>query len=456
MMLHNSSRSRATNVVVIDTIPIISEHPRRLVVPHACLGFAIANELLLQQVHYLTRSDGPIAVLGPPDWPQEEHDDYPEPRRHPSRSESGEEQTFMGAEGEKNAMAIADGVEAWKKFTDGKGPLWRHYNAKKLHERPTRDHVEDSPKSDAMPKDHPAVDQTTVENNECPFAAMAHLGEQEGTKFESSVAQRPDSLPTPPHTQEHFVDAPHVDAYDRRHSPPPSISGSISKCPIRMLDERSPEEIAQFFEHHKHEIPRSHEICVRRYQSNSQTIRELDAKYGNLANMIKGLGMKHQPLLPSKEDDEQDDAAMDTKSMHNVENWAHEVDVVHAGADIPNEAKTLLSGSDDRQGHFDRPLKEIRVGESPSRPWGISVPAANPHLNLGENASTPTPTGAQTKARDARISDRARIATGHGTDEPRDDKPRMLFTGPVFIGYGPEQAAALIKECELNAQGAKV
>lgn len=362
----------------------------------------------------------------------------------------------MGTEDQENAMAIAEGVEAWKALTDGKGPLWRHYNAKKLHETRIRAFAEDSSKQDALPKGHPAVDQNIIENAECPFAAMSHLGEQETSKVESSVTQRPDSLPTPPHTQEHFAEIPREDAYRSHDSPPPSISGSISKCPIRMLDERSPEEIAQFFENHKHEIPRSHEICVRRYQSNSQTIRELDAKYGNLANMIKGLGVKHQPLLPSKEDDEEDNADMETKSMQKVESWAHNVDVAPGGADMAHDSKTHLSGSDDRHGHFDRPLKEIRVGESPSRPWGISVPAAIPPLVLGENASTPTANGGQTKARGAHVGDRARIATGHGTDGPGDDKPRMLFTGPVFIGYGPEEAAALIKDCELKAQGAKV
>ena len=362
----------------------------------------------------------------------------------------------MGTENQKNAMEIADGVAAWKILTDGKGPFWRRHNAKKLHEPWAQDFAEGYSEQDALPQGHPDVHQEIQESDKCPFAAMSHLGQQKTIKVESSVIQRPGSLPTPPHTQEHFADVPHEDANDKQDSPPPSISGSISKCPIRMLDERSPEEIARFFEHHKHEIPRSHEICVRRYQSNSQTIRELDAKYGNLTNMIKGLGVKHQPLLPSKGDDEEDDVSGDTKSMRKVESWAHNVDVVHEGADMLNDTKTHLSGSDDRQGHCDRPLKEVRVGESPSRPWGISVPAAIPHLDLGENASTRIPKRAQTKAHDEHGGDRARIAAGHGGEEPRDDKPRMLFTGPVFIGYGPEQAAALIKECELKAQGATV
>ena len=359
----------------------------------------------------------------------------------------------MGTEDQENARTIADGVEAWKILTDGKGPLWRRHNAKKLHEQQIRDSLTDSPRHNALPAGHPAVNQDTVGNSECPFAALSHVGEQE---IPASVIHRPDSLPTPPHTQEDFADVPREDVNDRHDSRPPSISGSISKCPIRMLDERSPEEIAQFFENHKHEIPRSHEICVRRYQSNSQTIRELDAKYGNLTNMIKGLGVKHQPLLPSKEEEEEDDAATDTKSMRKVENWAHNLDVVHEGADIPNDTRTHLSELDDRQGHFDRPLKEIRVGESPSRPWGISIPPAVSQLNPAESASIPTPKGSQAKVGDANIGERAKIAPSDRTNEAGDKKPRMLFTGPVFIGYAPEQVAALIRECGFNAQGGKI
>lgn len=454
-MLHNSSRSRVTKVVVIDNIPIVSEHPQYLFVPSGCLLFATADLIVLLQALYLTRHDGPLSVVGSVDWLQKKQNSYTEPRRRLSHSEPRGEQTFMGTEDQENAMAIADGVEAWKTLTDGKGPLWRRYNAEQQHEQRTQGSTEDTPKQVSQPQGHAVVDQQNAENAKCPFAAMSHLGEHEATNFESQAIQRPESLPTPPHTQEHFADFPHENTYDRHDSPPPSLSGSISKCPIRMLDERSPEEIAQFFENHKHEIPRSHEICVRRYQSNSQTIRELDAKYGNLANMIKGLGVKHQPLLPSKEDDEEDDAAVDTKSNRKVESWAHNVDVVHQNADMPNDTKTHLSWSNDRQGTYDRPLKEVRVGESPSRPWGISVPAAIPPLNLGETASTPTPRGAQTKARDAQVEDRTKIAPEHRTNETRDDKPRMLFTGPVFIGYGPEQAAALIKECELETQHGK-
>ena len=352
--------------------------------------------------------------------------------------------------------------------------MWRRYNADKLNKKQTQDLVKDTPKQDGLPNGHPDVDQGAAEDPQCPFAELTNVGKIESPKVKPSAVERP---PIPSDAQKRVTGIPHdialdtahedaqedthhdahPDAHEKLDSPAPSISGSISKCPIRMLDERSPEEIARFFENHKHEIPRSHEICVRRYQSDKQTIRELDAKYGNLANMIKGLGMKHQSLLPSKEDEEENQVLIETRSLRKVENWAHNVDAISHGEDMPNGSKgQLLSGSDDRQGHFDRPFKEIRVGESPSRPWGISVPAAALPLNLGENASIPTPKGKEprNKVSDAHFDDRASHApaTGHRTDEPGDEGTRMLFTGPVLIGYGPEQAAILIREIESRNQ----
>ena len=109
----------------------------------------------------------------------------------------------MRTEDEEAARAIAVGVEAWKVLTDGKGPLWRRHNANKLHEQQTRDVSEDSPKQNALPAGHPAMNQEIDGNSGCPFAALSHIGEQESLKVYPSVVQRPDSLPTPPQTQEH-------------------------------------------------------------------------------------------------------------------------------------------------------------------------------------------------------------------------------------------------------------
>ncbi|KAK0632274.1 hypothetical protein B0T14DRAFT_503748 [Immersiella caudata] len=145
---------------------------------------------------------------------------------------------------------------------------------------------------------------------------------------------------------------------------------AASKCPIRFLDKHSPEEIARYVERHKHEIPRSHEVCVGRYQKNEEQIRKLDAKYGNLVSMINDLSMLHRPMLPLAEGDHGEAAEADNLPNKRVENWAQTITA--SDPEQANEAPV----DEDRESHFDRPLRDVRVGESPSRPWGISVPVA--------------------------------------------------------------------------------
>ncbi|GAW22970.1 hypothetical protein ANO14919_125170 [Xylariales sp. No.14919] len=143
------------------------------------------------------------------------------------------------------------------------------------------------------------------------------------------------------------------------------------KCPIRYLNQHSPEEIADYLEKHKHELPRSHEVCVRRYQKNEEHIRKLDAKYGNLVSMVEGLGKIHQPMLPEQDTRPQSD--VERASNNRVQDWAQTVSATVA--EDPDQTTQQNEEEDkERLSHFDRPLKEVRVGESPSRPWGISVP----------------------------------------------------------------------------------
>ncbi|KAJ4395171.1 hypothetical protein N0V85_006651 [Neurospora sp. IMI 360204] len=155
---------------------------------------------------------------------------------------------------------------------------------------------------------------------------------------------------------------------------------AASKCPIRFLDKHSPEEIARYVETHKHEIPRSHEVCVRRYQKNEEQVRKLDAKYGNLANMIEDLSHLHKPMLPSPAtgDQYQDPEQVDRTSNERVANWAKSVSASdpQAPPEYQDDQNLLpVEDEEDREGRFDRPLREVRLGESPSRPWGIPVPA---------------------------------------------------------------------------------
>ena len=200
----------------------------------------------------------------------------------------------------------------------------------------------------------------------CPFSAAATAG----TEVVPAADGQAD--PTPHRSTDPICAAMYEETMSQ---PAPGATGPASKCPIRFLDQHSPEEIAHYVETHKHDLPRSHAVCVSRYQKSEQQIRKLDAKYGNLVSMIQGLSQLHQPMLPEDAPRPQAQSDVDRASNERVENWAQ---AVSAGATSdPDERHTeTLEGDDvlDRESHFDRPLKEVRVGESPSRPWGISVP----------------------------------------------------------------------------------
>lgn len=270
----------------------------------------------------------------------------------------------------------------------------------------------------------------------------------------------------------------------------------IGVCPIRFLDQQSPEEVATYFEKHKHELPRSHEVCVKRYQSNEHQIRQLDAKYGNLVNMIQGLGAKHQNLLPNNPDEEVDPEET-AASAEKVRKWASSVSMQAADG---NEAE-IDDGDEERLPHFERPLRDIRVGESPSRPWGISVPPKYLERQNSAASSHPVPVLPPAEEPAAPLANAADPAT---SDLPRPkDKPagkcpfdfgkkpaephatatkiaprqepaafaehstkatpamqaqanmlgnaaaesgRMVFMGPVFFGYSPEDAAKMLQQ----------
>lgn len=98
--------------------------------------------------------------------------------------------------------------------------------------------------------------------------------------------------------------------------------------------------------------------------------------------MIAGLGVKHQAFLPECQNG--DGKSTTSASTQRVEKWAENVDPETPGAPINED--------DNRQSHFDRPLREVRVGESPSRPWGISVPITHlPPPSVPTSGSAPAP-----------------------------------------------------------------
>ncbi|KAF2401003.1 hypothetical protein EJ06DRAFT_530083 [Trichodelitschia bisporula] len=270
----------------------------------------------------------------------------------------------------------------------------------------------------------------------------------------------------------------------------PSAEGSVPLCPIRFLNQHSPEEVAVYFEKHKHELPRSHELCVKRYQTNEESIRRLDAKYGNLVTMIQGLGQKHQPMLPEKPDDE-DIAVEDAPNdMEKVKDWANSV-----SPGLVDEEQAVNDDNrvdQERQSRFDRTLKDVRVGESPSRPWGIPVPARYQGArSVGSAKSAGTASPFETReAADGGLKEQkapgkcpfnfqkttiaaAPPASSMAPSEPlltqpiphadprdppppdhkiraAEPHPQVIFNGPVFIGYPAEQALAFLRQSGLG------
>lgn len=285
----------------------------------------------------------------------------------------------------------------------------------------------------------------------------------------------------------------------------------ISRCPIRFLNQHTPEEVADYVERHKHEIPRSHAICASRYSKDSQSI---DAKYGNVISMVRGLSMKHQAFLPNREN-----GASSSSSAERVEKWAESVDRIPGQEMHPTikeeDEEGHFEAEEQRQGHFDRPLREVRLGESPSRPWGIPVPPPDPLPMSPISPTSPPPAPVsqlnkspgnavavnkstasqrQTAPNGVEAAQPRRCPFGHGAPKPeikpevvepetektvrhdelkeaaqqvgdatkdagrppgelpQPEDPKsavpgnIVFNGPVFFGYSPEQTASFIQQ----------
>ncbi|KAF1845457.1 uncharacterized protein K460DRAFT_366336 [Cucurbitaria berberidis CBS 394.84] len=294
-------------------------------------------------------------------------------------------------------------------------------------------------------------------------------------------------------------------------TPSVAASGSAAVCPIRFLDQHDPEEVAKYFEKHKHELPRSHEVCITRFQSNHESIEQLDRKYGNLANMIQGLGQKHQAWLPEDPEDAieeepelEENPDPDAKADAKVQKWATAVSAsLHGGTPSEIEEPEEQLMDEIRTTHFDRPFKEVRVGESPSRPWGITIPSkytnaessssvgsaatASPqfpldtarpvgetpqksgkcpfdHLAMGKMPEQQTPRPAphpQLKPAPSVFplppSELPPQPQPPAQEQPSREQeapkvvPQMIFNGPVFLGYPPDQLIALLQNSNLGA-----
>ncbi|KAI2733555.1 hypothetical protein CBS147332_570 [Penicillium roqueforti] len=288
----------------------------------------------------------------------------------------------------------------------------------------------------------------TQGNLHCPFSKPNKMQSTNGSEAPSGKNSAP-KIQIEACGHEH-LDPIRAELEERRSSHTPSAPSSkggcpVSRCPIRFLDQHSPEEIAEYVERHKHEIPRSHAICVKRYQRSPQDMRQLDAKYGGLTSMIAGLGVKHQAFLPECNTNGEARSSH-SASSERVEKWAENVDLsTPIVQNEENEEKNEENKNEDdnRQSHFDRPLREVRVGESPSRPWGISVPVTHlPPISAPVSGSSiPTspdpqadipdkPTDAEVLAKPA-----GGCPFGHGKPKPEAAKPEIE---PPRTGESPK------------------
>ncbi|KAJ5431898.1 hypothetical protein N7445_008396 [Penicillium cf. griseofulvum] len=242
----------------------------------------------------------------------------------------------------------------------------------------------------------------TQGNLQCPFSKPNKMKSENGSGTPSGKNSAPKIQIEAICGHDH-LDPIRAEQDERRSSHTPSAPSSkgacpVSRCPIRFLDQHSPEELAEYVERHKHEIPRSHAICVKRYQRNPQDMRQLDAKYGGLTSMIAGLGVKHQAFLPDRQTKGEGHSSH-SASTERVERWADNVDPSTPSAEIEEKNEEDMNEDDNRQSHFDRPLREVRVGESPSRPWGISVPVTHlPPASAPFSGSASIPTSPDPQA----------------------------------------------------------
>jgi hypothetical protein len=258
-------------------------------------------------------------------------------------------------------------------------------------------------------------------------------------------------------------------------APSIAVEDSVPLCPIRFLDQHSPEEVAKYFEDHQHELPRSHEICIKRFQDNEDALASLDSKYANIVTMVNDLGQKHQQMLPDPDDEGVEEVQ---GSVAKVTKWATAVSE-SGGKDVPHDVQ------DEREQRFDRPLKDIRVGESPSRPWGIIVPnGIQADDDMVSKKSDPTAEPLEQHIPVIESKEPARCPFSgmqkdksvpfHGNEmQPEkpvpqsstkaqsvDDEPiavtekipsQIVFNGPVFIGYPFDQAMKMMEK--LGQQG---
>ncbi|KAF7592819.1 hypothetical protein BBP40_012354 [Aspergillus hancockii] len=190
--------------------------------------------------------------------------------------------------------------------------------------------------------------------------------------------------------------------------------------------------------------------------------------------MIRGLSVKHQAFLPNRGNS---GAPTSSSSAERVEKWAEEVGL-KSGIQPSIKEEDEGESERDRKGHFDRPLREVRVvtvalGDESKKPSGIATVDISSTVPDRDSIQKPLGTAPKTgrcpfghgappaanpapDAETIRDHDRKEEPI-HSAEQDLGEKPdahpgpntsraSVVFNGPVFFGFSPEQTASFLQQ----------
>merc|ERR1712070_1036907 len=118
----------------------------------------------------------------------------------------------------------------------------------------------------------------------------------------------------------------------------------------------------------------------------------------------------------------------EAKDNEKVRKWASSVSAQAPQATMQEDGPEAGEEEEERVQHFERPLRDIRVGESPSRPWGISVPMKYLEEREGDAVS-------DASSRPAQISAGVSPAPQKADDKLKTEAPAERPAGRCPFGF---------------------
>merc|ERR1712070_98833 len=124
----------------------------------------------------------------------------------------------------------------------------------------------------------------------------------------------------------------------------------------------------------------------------------------------------------------------EAKDNEKVRKWASSVSAQAPQATMQEDGPEAGEEEEERVQHFERPLRDIRVGESPSRPWGISVPMKYLEEREGDAVS-------DASSRPAQISAGVSPVPQNADDKLKTDAPAERPAGQCPFGFDKQPPA---------------